>query len=73
MDETNGVNEEIRTDEKSNNIFKYIEEKKLPIPMRQVYRKFHLKKADVERAVAGFYKYDGKVILSKIVTGTRRQ
>lgn len=73
MDEINGVNEEIRTDEKSNDILKYIEEQKLPIPMRKVYRKFHLKKADVERAVAGFYKHDGKDILSKIVRGTRRQ
>ena len=58
MEEITGILDEIRTDEKSNNILQYISDQKLPISMRQVYRKFHLKKSDVEKVIAGLYKHD---------------
>lgn len=73
MEEIAGVLEEIRTDEKSNNILQYIAEQKLPISLRQIYRKFHLRKADVESAIARVYRHDGKDVLSKIVNVTKGQ
>ncbi len=66
MDEFSGVMEEIRTDEKSSKILQYISDQKLPITFRQIQRKFTVKKKDVEIAVAGLFKHDGKTILHRV-------
>ncbi len=68
MNEVSGVNEEIRGDEKSIKILAYIREQKLPITLRDVYRKMNLKRVDIERAILGIYKCDGKTITSRVMT-----
>lgn len=66
MDELSGVMDEIRIDEKSSKILQYINDQKLPITFRQVQRKFTIRKKDVEIAIAGKFKHDGKTILDRV-------
>ena len=65
MDELSGIMDDIRSDEKSSKIIQYINTQKLPITFREVQRKFNIKKADVEIAVAGVFKHNGKNILHR--------
>jgi len=66
MDELSGVMDEIRIDQKSSKILQYINDQKLPIKFRQVQRKFTIHKKDVEIAIAGKFKHDGKTILDRV-------
>ncbi len=66
MDELSGVMDEVRSDEKSIRILQYISDQKLPITFRQVQRKFTVKHIDVEKAVMGLFKHDGKTITDRL-------
>jgi len=66
MDELSGISDEKRKDTQKSKILQYLGEQKLPLTFREVQRKFTIKKQDVEIAIAGVYKHDGRKILSKI-------
>ncbi len=66
IDEVSGVSAEIRSDEKSSKILQYVNDHKLPITLREVYKPMHLKRADVEIAIAGIFKHDGKNITARV-------
>jgi len=66
IDEFSGLSDEKRNDNLKSKILQYIAEQKLPLTFREVQRKFTIKKHDVETAIAGTYKQDGRRILSKL-------
>ncbi len=68
INEVSGVNDEIRSDEKSSKILQYILDQKLPVSIRQVYRKFNTTRKEVEITIAGRFKHDGKTITSRVMT-----